>query len=107
MKIEFTATLCFNLYELDDIKTTPQKVYREICPNNYINRAWIPQTMGDQVWVWFEFNTIKEKEEFLNNLPAKYKNIKGFIATNFTQADLNYWVEFPLQTTGRVKEVKK
>ncbi len=91
MKIESTATLRFNLYELGDIKMSPQDVLKEIRPTNHINYAWIPQTLGDQIWVWYEFNTSEEKEEFLENLPIKYKDIEGFIATCFTQKDLDYW----------------
>jgi len=93
MKYECTATLRFHLWELDDINMTPRKVHKEIHPDNCIKYVWIPQTMGDQVWVWYEFETIKEKEVFLKNLPAKYRNIEGLIATNFTQEDLDYWTE--------------
>jgi len=81
------------LWELALIGTTPSEVYRKICPTNHIRYVWIPQTFRDQVWIWFEFNSTKEKEMFLENLPAKYKNIDGFIATDFTQADLDYWTE--------------
>ena len=93
MRIEFTAMLRLHLWELDDIKMTPQKVYKEIYPDNCIKYVWIPQTLGDQVWLWFEFRTIEEKKNFLENLPIKYKNIKGFIATNFIQEDLDYWTK--------------
>lgn len=91
MNINNTATLRLHLWELDDIGETPQSCMKEIMPKEYVDYKWIPQTLGDQVWLWIEFSSVVEKKNFLNTLPRKYSGIKGFIATNFTQKDLDYW----------------
>lgn len=47
--------------------------------------------MGDQVWLWYEFRNPDERQVFIEFLPEKYTNISGFVADNFTQADLDHW----------------
>lgn len=91
MKLENTATLRLHLWSLQDIGSSVQDCALEIQPDNFTDRAWIPQTLGDQVWLWYEFATPDIRDAFLASLPEKYKAIDGFIATNFTQADLDRW----------------
>lgn len=91
MKLANTAMLRLHVWELQDIGSSVQECALEIQPDNFIGRAWIPQTLGDQVWLWFEFATPELRDAFLASLPVKYTAIDGFIATNFTQADLDHW----------------
>lgn len=55
------ALLNIDLYVCDDAS----KLEEKIRPKNCIARKWIAQTLGDQIWVWYEFNTVEEKDEYL------------------------------------------
>ena len=84
MKLSKTATLVISLYHLKPGESF-RDIQHSIKPGNAINHLAIPQTSGDQVWDWYEFATEQEKQDFLANVPSK------FIATHFTQADLDHW----------------
>ena len=84
MELKKTATLVISLYHLKAGESF-RDIQRSISPANAINHLAIPQTSGDQIWDWYEFATEQEKDDFLAKMPSK------FIATHFTQADLDYW----------------
>ncbi len=97
---ENTAFLRLQIWNLQDIGTTPQEIAKEIHPANYLNRLWIPQTLGDQIWLWYEFESREEKDNFLAGLPQKYKDLKGFVAFDFNERDLDHWTGY-LSYEGR------
>jgi hypothetical protein len=84
MKLSKTATLVISLYDLKPGESF-RDIQRSIEPGNVINHLALPQTSGDQIWDWYEFATEQEKLDFLANVPSK------FIASSFTQADLDQW----------------
>lgn len=49
---------------------------------------WIPQTLGDQVWIWFEFETVGLRDQFVAQIPGRFKH---FYTESFKQEDLNFW----------------
>lgn len=61
------TALRISLY--DCIDKPPRDYINPIKPDNAINFAWIPQTMGDQVWCLWEFATEQEKQDFEKSLP--------------------------------------
>ena len=64
MKLENTVCFRCNLYTCPD----SHKFWDAVEPQNSINSIWIPQTIGDQIWMWFEFATIEEKETYLKSI---------------------------------------
>lgn len=38
-----------------------------------IERAWVPQTMGDQVWVFYRFRNSEDRQTFLDALTPAVK----------------------------------
>jgi hypothetical protein len=39
----------------------PQEFWNVAKPKNCIDSIWIPQTIGDQIWMWFEFANEDDK----------------------------------------------
>lgn len=58
---------------LFDCETSPGEAIKKVMPQKYERRAWIPQTMGDQVWVLFDFETQGAREEWEASLPPEVK----------------------------------
>ncbi len=77
-------TVCFTIY----VKDNPSLFYKRISTKKYIKKMWIPQTSGDQVWIWLEFKNENEKEVYINTLD---ENDKEKISKGFNQDILNYW----------------
>lgn len=50
-------------------------------------RQWIPQTLGDQVWIWYEYETTQRRDEVF---AALAENVRKF-SCDFSQSDLEYW----------------
>jgi hypothetical protein len=64
-------------------------------PSNVTARAWIPQTLGDQIWKLYEFETAEQRDDFMNSPPDVYA------AANFRtpkQAFYDHWVDGKLST---------
>jgi hypothetical protein len=51
-------------------------------------RQWIPQTMCDCVWLWYEYETPARRNEVLASLPQSIREHMR----EFSQIDLNYWM---------------
>lgn len=51
--------------------------WKDIKPTNCISSAWIAQTIGDQIWMWFEFANKEDKKQFLKELKAKKMKVLG------------------------------
>ena len=60
------SALRVNLY---DCSKHPSSYISPIEPPNAIEKAWIPQTAGEQIWVLWLFETEEERIEFEESLP--------------------------------------
>lgn len=72
---------------LEECSDNPPRYYIQAeKPANAINRAWIPQTIGDQVWIVYEFKSEQERVQWEAGLSAKLKNWldRGLIASALT-----------------------
>jgi len=74
MKYETISALRISLYDCVDVSETPAGILKPYIPNKYKNRAWIPQTMGDQIWVLFEFEDAIQRDTWEKSLPANISN---------------------------------
>lgn len=54
---------------LFDCTKAPQEYLQAVEPKNALRRAWIPQTMADQVWVIYEFASEHERVDWERSLP--------------------------------------
>ena len=62
------SALRIDLYDCDNNR--PARDYiAPIEPASAIARSWVPQTMGDQIWVMWKFESQKEREIFEAGLP--------------------------------------
>lgn len=90
MKLEHTACFAVDLSasakEKDQL--SPQQVDKLIRPVVYRRRQWIPQTICDRVWIWYEFETREKRDEYIQALP---QNMRHYLDTTFDQSDLDYW----------------
>lgn len=50
--------VAFNVDICDHI--SPQEFDKRYRPTKLKRRSWIPQTMGDCVWIWYEFESPEE-----------------------------------------------
>lgn len=93
------------MFRLDMFQCDPQEISKKLLPKNIISYAWIPQTMGDQVWFWLEFKNELDKNEYLQWLETA--NIQGSssqwdsINTNakdmlmhIDQNEMDHWIGF-------------
>lgn len=68
---ECISALRVDLYNCEG---RPSYILSPFLPKKYKNKAWIPQTMGDQIWVLYEFYTIEDRLEWESTLPERIKN---------------------------------
>jgi hypothetical protein len=40
-----------------------------------IRKEWVPQTMGDQIWLFYEFENANDRAEFVRALPKKLRSM--------------------------------
>ncbi len=66
MKKDNLVAFRISLYETDTLE--PQELYKKLKSKNCINSKWIPQTQGSQIWMWFEFANIQDKNDYIENL---------------------------------------
>ena len=64
------AALRVDLYGWID-KKLPRDYLRPVVPKNAVRSAWIPQTMGDQIWVLYDFNSVSDRIAWEATLPAE------------------------------------
>ncbi len=57
--------------DMYDIEKPARDFIAPIEPQNAIARAWIPQSLGDQIWVMWKFKTQQEREQFEAGLPSE------------------------------------
>jgi hypothetical protein len=71
MSYESISCLRINIFdEIIPDNLSPWVFIRPYYPTTYINYAWIPQTIGYQIWILFEFKTKEDREIWENNLPS-------------------------------------
>lgn len=90
MKLENTIT--FTLYpQYDDMKTIPSK----LTPKNYKQRVWLPQSIGDCVWLWIEFETYEEKEIHIKYLKTIFteKELEDITITRISQESIDKYLK--------------
>ncbi len=110
MKLELTVGFRVSLFDVSN----PNDVLKLIKPEKCIDSIWIPQTMGDQVWIWFEFETPEEKQKYIDGLmkitvkksfaehnnkgkfvnfkkDVKYDPREHFMLDSFTQEEIDHW----------------
>ena len=58
----------------DFTQLTPAEVMRFHRPVNAMRRAWIPQTLGEQIWCLFEFPSVDERIWWEQRLPEEIRN---------------------------------
>ena len=57
---ETVSALRVDLYDLVDDKH-PADVLNEFRPTDLVQEAWIPQTLGDQIWIAYQFRSVEER----------------------------------------------
>lgn len=62
------SAIRINLY---DCVKAPRDYIREVAPSNAVRSAWVPQTMGEQIWLLYEFRTQEDREAWEKGLPAE------------------------------------
>jgi len=96
MKVENTVFLNVNMRHYED----PNNLRRIIKPTNLLNFQWVPQTMGECVWMFFEFKNEIDKNEFLKYISTvsfnsafdgKLKYVDELLGTFLDQELLDYW----------------
>lgn len=82
--------ISFNLQEYGrEYGTLPHP--RDIkAPENSIRSKWVPQTMFDSVWIFYEFDTKENKNKFLENKPDEFREAR---VLDFDQAYFNRWTK--------------
>lgn len=52
---------------------TPWEMLAPESPKDATRVAWVPQSMGDQIWVLFEFKSVEERERWESSVPNYVK----------------------------------
>lgn len=68
-------------FRLKVFECNPQQLYQDLRPDNCLASIWIPQTLGDQIWLWFEFANKEDKKAYIkwvksSNITSKNTNGK-------------------------------
>lgn len=84
LEYENISALRVKLY---DLKEKPSTILVPYEPKKYVNHAWIPQTMGDQIWVLWEFSTKEERQEWESTLP---ENISKWLDRTVIKYAINF-----------------
>ena len=66
---------------------SPSEILKLYLPTKYKNHAWIPQTIGEQIWIVYEFETIYDRLTWENSLP---QSIANFLDRNLIKEALKY-----------------
>ena len=77
----------FSLYEYGDRLPHPRDIDK---PTGAVLRAWVPQTLGDQIWIFYEFSEAADKAAFVKSPPAVYREAAIRTPNN---AEWQLWVK--------------
>jgi len=72
MIIENISALRVDLYNWE-YNESPHDIMKKVWPDNIVQSAWIPQTMGEQIWILLAFHNKAEKTEWECRLPGSVK----------------------------------
>lgn len=86
MKKEFTVILTIGM-GYDGLPADLYSFLRK--EEKIINSAFVPQTLGDCVWFFFEFANKEDKEGFEEKLNLNNADI----TEKFTQKEINHWIK--------------
>ena len=56
---------------------------------------WIPQTLGDQIWKLYEFETVEQRDSFMKSPPEVFAEAKFRIPK---QAFYDHWIDGKLSS---------
>lgn len=79
-----TFAYSIDIYGLFEHPSTIEKALR---PDKLVDYKWIPQTIADQVWVFYEFATTKEK----NTYARAFKKSDRVRLLTLTDEQITYW----------------
>ena len=82
--MENISALRVRLYDCEE---RPADILRPHLPKEFKRRAWIPQTLGDQIWMMYEFETKEQREVWEKTLP---ESIAKWIDRDLIQQVLSY-----------------
>jgi hypothetical protein len=77
-------------FRIDVCERPTEEEFKKIWPLKFKKYQFVPQTVGDQIWMWFEFESKEARDTYVALLPEKFK---GFIS-EFKQSDLDYWEDW-------------
>jgi len=64
-------------------KDSPSELFRDIKLDYHIRSIWIPQTLGDQVWMGFEFKNELDKYKYIKQIETyTWNNPEPFNPSN-------------------------
>ncbi len=69
-----------------------QEMEAVIRPPNALHRIWIPQTLGEQIWMFYAFATEDEKQSFIKDLPADWLANKWISNADFKQDVIDHYL---------------
>ena len=78
---------CLRVY-LYDCDERPALILERVKSKNGKQIQWIPQTICDQVWVIYQFQTEKDKLDWEKLLP---KQVSNWIDKNLLSISKKYW----------------
>ncbi len=105
MILENTVTFILHLQTcVQDFEIIPCELENIIRPKEIKRSAWIPSTLDECVWLWYEFNNIEEKENYLKKLHIifnekfidiiSHKSVDQKFIDNFTKDDDPRYVSY-------------
>lgn len=81
---ETISALRVDLYECDE---RPAEIIAREKPTNATRKAWIPQTIADQIWVLYDFATVADREAWEATLSPK---LRGWLDRKLIGNALSY-----------------
>ena len=89
-------------YSVYERNADANRFFKQVEPKKYSDYVWIPQTMGDQVWIWFEFDTVAERKQYEKEM-VDIGFDRWFMHKEkwLTQKEIWRWTETPEQKKAR------
>ncbi len=98
MKKENMVCFRISIYDCNN----PQELNEKIVPINAIKTKWIAQTIADQVWIWYEFKDVEDRNHYIKKIEAIDIDIIGidnkirhpkdkFMHDDLSQKEIDYW----------------
>lgn len=81
---ETISALRVDLYDCDE---RPSDILAREAPATATRKAWIPQTMGEQIWVLYDFASVADREAWEATLSPK---VRGWLDRDLISSALSY-----------------